>query len=72
MCHGLPVRRDRGGRRLKILNVTDEFTREALASRVGRSIDAGETVKVLAELVAAAGHPSRSGVTTVQSSSPRP
>jgi hypothetical protein len=57
MGHGLPVRRDRGGRRLKILNVTDEFTREALASRVGRSIDAGETVKVLAELVRRRGAP---------------
>jgi putative transposase len=34
-----------GGRRLKILNVTDEFTREALASEVGRSIDAVATVK---------------------------
>ena len=46
-----------GGRRLKILNVTDEFTREALASRVGRSIDAGATVKVLSELVRRRGAP---------------
>jgi putative transposase len=46
-----------GGRRLKILNVTDEFTREALASEVGRSIDAKTTVKVLAELVGTRGAP---------------
>lgn len=42
---------------LKILNVTDEFTREALASEAGRSIDASATVKVLAELVRRRGAP---------------
>lgn len=47
-----------GGRRVKILNVTDEFTREALASEVGPSIDASATVKVLAELVRRRGVPS--------------
>jgi len=37
--------------------VTDEFTREALASEVGRSIDAVATVKVLHELVGERGAP---------------
>ncbi len=32
------------GRELKFLNVVDEFTREALAIEVDRSIDAEETV----------------------------
>jgi putative transposase len=46
-----------GGRRLKILNVTDEFTREALASLVPRSIDANATVGVLASLATERGAP---------------
>jgi putative transposase len=36
---------------LKILNVTDEFTKEALAIVVRRSIDADATVEVLEEIV---------------------
>jgi putative transposase len=39
------------GRRLKLLNVVDEHTREALAITVDRRIDADETVKVLDRLV---------------------
>lgn len=46
-----------GGRTLKILNVTDEFTREALACVPGRSIDAKATVAVLHELVGVRGAP---------------
>ena len=46
-----------GGRRLKILNVTDEFTREALACVPARSIDAKATVAVLAGLTADRGAP---------------
>jgi len=46
-----------GGRRLKILNVTDEFTREALACVPARSIDATATVAVLAGLTADRGAP---------------
>ena len=46
-----------GGRRLKILNVTDEFTREALACVPARSIDARATVAVLAGLSADRGAP---------------
>ena len=46
-----------GGRRLKILNVTDEFTREALACVPARSIDAKQTVAVLAGLTADRGAP---------------
>jgi putative transposase len=41
----------RDGKVLKILNITDEFTREALAIVVRRSIDADATVKVLEDLV---------------------
>ena len=40
------------GRPIKILNVTDEHTREALACLAARSINAEQTVDVLANLVA--------------------
>jgi putative transposase len=40
------------GRPIKILNVTDEHTREALACLAARSINADQTVEVLANLVA--------------------
>jgi putative transposase len=39
------------GRPIKILNVTDEFTREALACAVARSMDADATVAVVEGLV---------------------
>jgi transposase InsO family protein len=45
------------GRELKFLNVVDEFTREALAIEVDRSIDAEETVRVLERLAAERGAP---------------
>jgi putative transposase len=45
------------GRELKFLNVVDEFTREALAVEVDRSIDAEETVKVLERLAGERGAP---------------
>lgn len=44
-------------RRLKLLNVVDEFTREALAMRVGRSCDADTVVAVIETLVAQYGAP---------------
>ena len=40
---------------LKVLSVTDEFTREALAIRVDRSITVDHTVAVLEEIVASTG-----------------
>jgi len=39
------------GRMLRLLNVVDEFTREALAMLVERSIDADKTVSVLEEVL---------------------
>jgi len=45
------------GRELKFLNVVDEFTREALAIEVERSIDAEETVAVLGRLASERGAP---------------
>lgn len=39
------------GRRLRILNIVDEFTREVLAIHVARSITADETVEVLDEVL---------------------
>jgi putative transposase len=45
------------GRRIKILNVTDEFTREALAGHVARHITAKDTVGVLQEIVGERGAP---------------
>ena len=43
------------GRTLKLLHVVDEHTREALAIRVARSIDADHTVRVLDRIVAERG-----------------
>ena len=45
------------GRRLKLLNVVDEFTREALAMRVGRSCDADAVVATIETLVIERGAP---------------
>jgi putative transposase len=44
-------------RRLKLLNVVDEHTREALAMRVGRSCNADQVVAVIEALVAERGAP---------------
>ena len=43
------------GRVIRLLNVVDEFTREALVMHVARSIDADTTVEVLERLVAERG-----------------
>jgi putative transposase len=45
------------GRELKFLNIVDEFTREALAIEVERTIDADETVETLKRLVVERGAP---------------
>lgn len=45
------------GRRLKLANVVDEFTREALAMRVGRTCTADQLIEVIEALVAARGAP---------------
>jgi len=45
------------GRELKFLNIVDEFTREALAVEVERTIDADQTVAVVERLVAERGVP---------------
>ncbi len=39
------------GRPIKILNITDEYTREALACHAARSINADQTISVLERLV---------------------
>ena len=39
------------GRTLKLLHVVDEYTREALAMRLARSIDADHTTRVLDQIV---------------------
>jgi transposase InsO family protein len=56
---GFPVRSNRRRALLKLLNVVDEFTREALAMHVARSIDADQTVTVLERLTARRGAPTR-------------
>jgi putative transposase len=47
------------GRRLKLLNIVDEHTREALVIKVDRRIDTDATVGVLDQLVADRGRPPR-------------
>ena len=45
------------GRPIKILNITDEYTREALACHAARSINADQTVDVLESLLETRGRP---------------
>ena len=47
------------GKALRLANVVDEFTREALVMHVARSINADELVTVLEQLVAKRGAPAR-------------
>jgi putative transposase len=49
--------RDAAGRRLKLLTLMDEFTREGLAIRVGRSFKATQVKAVLREVGARRGYP---------------
>jgi len=49
--------RDAAGRRLKLLTVMDEFTREGLAIRVGRSFKARQVKEVLRGIGAKRGYP---------------
>jgi len=54
------------GRVLRLVNVVDEFTREALVMRVARSVNADETVAVLASRPSrsVAGRPNSCAATT--------
>lgn len=49
--------RDAAGRKLKLLTLMDEFTREGLAIRVGRSFKSADVKAVLAEVGAERGFP---------------
>ncbi len=49
--------RTRDGRRFRMLNVVDEFTRECLAIRVGRKLKANDVIDVLADLFIMRGVP---------------
>jgi putative transposase len=49
--------RDAAGRRLKLLTLMDEFTREGLAIRVGRSFKATQAKEVLREVGSERGYP---------------
>jgi transposase InsO family protein len=49
--------RTRDGRRFRVLNVVDEFTRECLAIRVARKLGSADVVDVLADLFIARGVP---------------
>ncbi len=49
--------RDAAGRRLKLLRMMDEFTREGLAIRVGRSFRAAQVKEVLREVGQRRGYP---------------
>ena len=49
--------RTRDGRKFRMLNVVDEFTRECLAIRVARKLGSAEVIDVLADLFIARGTP---------------
>ena len=50
--------RTRDGRKFRLLNVVDEFTRECLAIRVGRQLGAADVIDVLSDLFILRGAPS--------------
>jgi transposase InsO family protein len=50
--------RTRDGRKFRMLNVVDEFTRECLAIRVGRQLKATDVIDVLSDLFILRGTPS--------------
>jgi putative transposase len=50
--------RTRDGRKIRMLNVVDEFTREYLCIRVGRKLGSADVIDVLADLFMARGTPS--------------
>jgi hypothetical protein len=52
--------------RLKLANIVDEFTREALAIRVGRSCTADQLVETTEAIVARRGAPSICAWTTAR------
>jgi putative transposase len=49
--------RTRDGRKIRMLNVVDEFTRECLCIRVGRKLGSSDVIDVLADLFIARGAP---------------
>ncbi len=49
--------RTREGRKIRLLNVVDEFTRECLAIRVARKLGSADVIDVLADLFIARGTP---------------
>lgn len=49
--------RTREGRKFRLLNVVDEFTRECLAIRVGRKLGSADVIDVLADLFITRGVP---------------
>jgi transposase InsO family protein len=49
--------RTRDGRKIRMLNVVDEFTRECLTIRVGRKLGSADVIDVLADLFIARGTP---------------
>ena len=58
-AHDFVGDRTRDGRRFRMLDVVDEFTRECLAIRVARKLGAADVIDVLADLFTARGTPAR-------------
>ena len=56
-AYGFVEDRTRDGRKLRLLNVVDEFTRECLAIRVGCKLGSSDVIDVLADLFIARGTP---------------
>ena len=55
--HDLVEDRTRNGRKFRMLNVADEFTRECLCVRVARKLKAADVIDVLADLFITRGVP---------------
>ena len=64
--------RTHDGRKYRMLNLIDEFTRECLAIRVNRKLNSTDVIDALSDQFTSAASPATSARTTAPSSSPRP
>jgi putative transposase len=69
-AYDLVENRTHDGRKIRMVNIVDEFTREALAIRLSRRLNPGDVIDVLPDLLFCAACPHISGQITGPSSSP--
>ena len=71
-CYDFVEERTHDGRKVRMMNMIDEFTRECLAIRVDRKLSSIDVIDMLSDLLSSAACPDTSAPTMVRSSWPRP